>query len=102
MVGIKKIKPHPLIDPRLAGLGLTSMSVAVEPSITCHVHVVEDHNEALPHIYRAIASKRLPFSGNILLHFDAHPDLLSPDIKVSEKRGAFCVCVCVMDQSILY
>ena len=45
-------------------------------------HVVEEHNEALTHIYRAIASKRLPFQGSFLLHFDAHPDLLSPDIKV--------------------
>lgn len=53
-----------------------------EPSLTLPVHIVEDHNEALAHIYRAIARKKLPFTGTALLHFDAHPDLLSPDIHV--------------------
>lgn len=53
---------------------------------TLPVHVVEDHNEALEHIYRAIARKKLPFRGATLLHFDAHPDLLSPDIQV---RGGY-------------
>merc|ERR1719334_2222797 len=42
------------------------------------VHVVEDHNDALPWIYRAIGAKRLPFSDNVLLHFDSHPDLGVP------------------------
>jgi len=42
------------------------------------VHVVEDHNDALPWIYRAIGSKRLPFRDNVLLHFDSHPDLGIP------------------------
>jgi hypothetical protein len=51
------------------------------------VHIVEDHNEALPHIYRGIATKRLPYYGNLLLHFDAHPDLLSPDIHVRSMVG---------------
>ena len=50
------------------------------------VHIVEDHDEALPCIYRAIAHKKLPFTGNWLIHFDSHPDLLSPDIKVRCKR----------------
>lgn len=54
------------------------------PAGVLAVHVVEDHNEALPHIYRAIAAKRLPFSNTLLLHFDAHPDLLSPDIQVKK------------------
>ena len=44
------------------------------------VYVCEDHHEVLPHIYRAIGSHHLPFSGNIFVHFDAHPDLLLPDM----------------------
>ena len=47
------------------------------------VSVVEDHNDALPVIYRAIGSRKLPFSGNTLVHFDAHPDLLSPELPVA-------------------
>ena len=46
------------------------------------VHIVEDHDGALPLIYRAIGAKKLPFSGVALVHFDAHPDLLSPNIRV--------------------
>ncbi|XP_067939580.1 UPF0489 protein C5orf22 homolog [Watersipora subatra] len=42
------------------------------------MHIVEDHNEVLEPIYRAIGSKRLAFSGNTMLHFDSHPDLLIP------------------------
>ena len=45
-------------------------------------HVVEDHDEALPLIYRAIGAKRLPLKTIGLVHFDAHPDLLSPNIQV--------------------
>ncbi|XP_072024138.1 LOW QUALITY PROTEIN: UPF0489 protein C5orf22 homolog [Amphiura filiformis] len=39
------------------------------------VWVVEDHNDVLQHIYHAIASRHLPFSGMTMLHFDSHPDL---------------------------
>ena len=46
------------------------------------VYIVEDHDEALPLIYRAIGSKQLPFEGIAFIHFDAHPDLLCPDIMV--------------------
>ena len=46
------------------------------------VYIVEDHDEALPLIYRAIGSKKLPFEGIAFIHFDAHPDLLCPDIMV--------------------
>ena len=48
------------------------------------VHVVEDHDEALVHIYRLIGSKKLSFSGNCLVHFDSHPDLLLPDMMADE------------------
>lgn len=42
------------------------------------VHVVDDHNDALQYIYREIGSKHLPLYGNVLLHFDSHPDLSIP------------------------
>lgn len=49
------------------------------------VHVVEEHNNALQHILRAVGSKHLPFTHNLLIHFDSHPDLLIPaDLKASE------------------
>lgn len=48
------------------------------------VHVFEDHDEALVHIYRFIGSKKLTFSGNCLVHFDSHPDLLLPDMMADE------------------
>lgn len=42
------------------------------------VHVVEPHFHALDHIYRAIGSKKLNFDGLLMIHFDAHPDLVIP------------------------
>lgn len=42
------------------------------------IHVVEDHHEVLPHIYRSMGGKYLPLHNNTLVHFDSHPDLLIP------------------------
>ena len=37
-------------------------------------HIVDDHNDVLQYIYRAIGRKKLPTSGITLVHFDSHPD----------------------------
>lgn len=42
------------------------------------IYIVEDHDEALAHIYRNIGSKHLPFTNNYMIHFDSHPDLSIP------------------------
>uniref|UniRef100_A0A1B0CKU4 Misexpression suppressor of ras n=1 Tax=Lutzomyia longipalpis TaxID=7200 RepID=A0A1B0CKU4_LUTLO len=42
------------------------------------VFIVEDHNDVLEFIYRCLGSRHLPFEGNTLVHFDAHPDLTVP------------------------
>lgn len=42
------------------------------------IHVVEDHHEVLPYIYRSMGGKYLPLQNNTLVHFDSHPDLLIP------------------------
>lgn len=42
------------------------------------IHVVEDHHEVLPHIYKSMGAKYLPLQHNTLVHFDSHPDLLIP------------------------
>ncbi|XP_018027571.1 UPF0489 protein C5orf22 homolog [Hyalella azteca] len=57
------------------------------------VHIVEDHNDALCHIYAAIAKKRIPFSNNFLIHFDSHPDLLLPENLVKSQ---------VYDKNVLF
>ena len=43
------------------------------------IKIVEDHNDALPLIYKEIGAKRIPFNNLALIHFDAHPDLLIPE-----------------------
>jgi hypothetical protein len=45
-----------------------------------HISAVDGHNEALPVIYRAIGRKSIPFSDLLMVHVDAHPDLLIPDM----------------------
>lgn len=42
------------------------------------IHIVENHNEVLPFIYRSIGSKHFPLENNTLIHFDSHPDMLIP------------------------
>jgi hypothetical protein len=32
----------------------------------------------LSHVFRSVGAKYLPVSGNVLIHFDSHPDLALP------------------------
>lgn len=55
--------------------------------------VVENHNEVIPHLYRAMGSRHLPIEGNTIVHLDSHPDLgVPPDMSadvVFEKEELF-------------
>ena len=42
------------------------------------VIICEWHQQVLPHIHRAIATRYLPENGLKMLHFDSHPDLTFP------------------------
>ena len=57
------------------------------------VYVEEDHNDVLPHIFRCVGAKHLPLEGNVLIHFDSHPDLLLPyhleDNEMEDKQILF-------------
>lgn len=48
------------------------------------IHIVENHNEVIPFIYKCMGSKYLPLHNNVLVHFDSHPDLLIPNGMPSE------------------
>lgn len=45
---------------------------------TVPLAVVDYHHHVLPFLHEGIRKRRVPFSRNTLLHFDAHPDLMAP------------------------
>lgn len=49
-----------------------------------NIHIVEDHNDALEHIYKEIGTKRINFGELTMIHFDSHPDLSLPDINADD------------------
>merc|ERR1712062_14158 len=52
------------------------------------VFVEEDHHDVLPHIFRSVGAKYLPVQGNVMIHFDSHPDLLLPmNIKAQDMNN---------------
>lgn len=42
------------------------------------VFVVENHNDVLELLLPALANRYLPFEGNLMVHFDSHPDMCLP------------------------
>lgn len=56
---------------------------SLKKKLSLRTVIVEDHNDALYHIYRAIGSKRIPFKDAIMIHFDSHPDLGIPKLDIA-------------------
>lgn len=42
------------------------------------VFVVENHNDVLELLLPSLANRYLPFTGNLMIHFDSHPDCCVP------------------------
>ncbi|KAG6450514.1 UPF0489 protein C5orf22 homolog [Manduca sexta] len=55
---------------------LENIKLPIKRNKKIPIYVVEEHNDALQFIYSAIGGKKLPVEGTVLLHLDAHPDML--------------------------
>lgn len=42
------------------------------------VFIVENHNDVLELLLPSLANRYLPFQGNLMVHFDSHPDMCLP------------------------
>lgn len=52
------------------------------------LHVEEDHNDVLHHLLRGVGAKTIPLEGNVILHWDSHPDmLLNRDMTPEDTHG---------------
>lgn len=42
------------------------------------VFIVDNHNEVLEFLYKCLGGRYLPFTNNVMIHFDSHPDMSIP------------------------
>ena len=53
--------------------------------IDCHCCIIESHSDLVPFLYSLMRAKKLPMKDLLLMHFDAHPDLMPTSTPYSFK-----------------